>query len=213
MKILLKNVIPEPLLNEDLSSSLVWGKEFSIDTAKNYFLSSNSGKGKSTFLHFLYGLRNKYEGSILINNQNIKSYSLNNWASYRKTKVAYLPQDLQLIEQISVWDNLCLKNNLTNHYTPAQIEAFLHRLNISNLKNRMVNTLSLGQQQRVALIRTILQPFEFLLLDEPFSHIDNDNINQALLLINDSCKKEKAGYLIATLGYNYGITTNEMLQI
>jgi ABC-type lipoprotein export system ATPase subunit len=213
MKIILNNVIPNPLKEDNLELSKVWNTSLHITNDDHYFLSSNSGKGKSTFLNYLYGLRNDYEGSILINDEDISKFSLQDWSNLRKEKIAYLPQNLQLINHLSVWDNLLLKNNLTNRYSEGQIKAFLTQFNLLTHINRPVEKLSIGQQQRVALIRTLLQPFNILLLDEPFSHLDEENIIIGLDLINEACKKENANYIIATLGYSYGIESNKTLLL
>lgn len=213
MKINVKNVIPAPLKEEDLSQSEVWNTTLEIEGNTPYFLSSNSGKGKSTFLNFLFGLRNDYEGTISIQDKDIRQFSLRDWANIRKDKMAYLPQDLQLINHLSVWDNLILKNKLTNQYTEQEIKDFLVQFNLSNQIEKPVNQLSIGQQQRVAIIRTLLQPFKVLLLDEPFSHLDEENIKIGFELINTVCKKESAYYIIATLGYSYGIEANKTLLL
>jgi len=213
MTIFLDNVIPSPMQEENLEASEVWNKQLSIDSKKRYFLSSNSGKGKSTFLNFIVGLRNDYKGTLTIDGKTANLISLKDWAKIRSTKIAYLPQDLQLINHLTVWENLILKNNLTNHYTSTEIESFLAQFSLSTFKDRKINTLSIGQQQRVALIRTVLQPLDLLLLDEPFSHLDEENIKICLNLIDSVCKKEAAGFIIATLGYNYGVNSIETLLL
>ncbi len=213
MKIFFKNVIPAPLKEEDLNSSEVWDSELKTEGSVPYFLSSNSGKGKSTFLKYLYGLRNDYEGNIYIDEKDIATFSLSDWANIRKEKVAYLPQDLQLVDHLSVWDNLILKNKLTSHYSEKEIRDFLALFNITSQIDKPINQLSIGQQQRVALIRTLLQPFKLLLLDEPFSHLDEENIKIGFDLIDSICKKEDAYYIIATLGYSYGVESNKTLLL
>ncbi len=213
MKFFLKNIIPAPLIDEDLSASEIWGKEIELECSQRYFLSSGSGKGKSTLLNILYGLRKDYEGIVFAEQRKLKDFSMDDWAEWRSSKLAYLPQNLQLINHLTVYENLVLKNQLTDSYSSEEIHSFLDKLGITELKDRMVSTLSIGQQQRVALIRSLLQPFDFLLLDEPFSNLDEDNIQKALDLVHAICKQQNAGYLIATLGYDYGIKTNKMLLL
>lgn len=213
MKIILKKVIPNALKHSDLSQSEVWDSDLMIDNSTAYFVSSNSGKGKSTLLNIIFGIRKDYDGTVSIDDKDIALYNSNNWANIRKNKIAYLAQDLKLINHLTAWDNLLLKNKLTNHYTEEEIRSFVQQFGLLEHLDKPVNQLSIGQQQRIALVRTILQPFDVLLLDEPFSHIDEDNIKIAIALINSVCKKEKAFYVLATLGYNYGIKENKMLQL
>lgn len=213
MKIIFNNVIPNPLKEENLEDSRVWNNSFSITNEESYFLSSNSGKGKSTFLNYIYGLRNDYEGTIFINDKDTSLFTLQDWSNLRKEKIAYLPQNLELINHLTVWDNLLLKNNLTQHYSENEIKELLTEFGLLSHINKPAGKLSIGQQQRVAIIRTILQPFSTLLLDEPFSHLDEENIQIGLGLINKACKKENANYIIATLGYSYGVTSNNTLLL
>ena len=63
--------------------------------------------------------------------------------------------------------------------------------------------MSYGQRQRVAIIRALCQPFEFLLMDEPFSHLDDANIKIASNLIKEELKMQQAGFLLVSLGERY----------
>jgi ABC-type multidrug transport system ATPase subunit len=74
------------------------------------------------------------------------------------------------------------------------------QLGMADFLNQRVETLSFGQRQRIALIRTLCKPFNLLLLDEPFSHLDQENINLASSLINEVTKGNQATVLITSLG-------------
>jgi putative ABC transport system ATP-binding protein len=188
---------------EAFSTESIWGKEYTLESNLSYLISSDSGKGKSTLLSYIYGLRADYSGSISIDEENQKNTSIEDWSKLRTNKLSYLLQDLRLFNHLSVWDNLTLKNKLTNHKSDAQIEEMLDEFGLLSKKHQLAGKLSLGQQQRVALIRCLLQPFEFLLLDEPFSNIDDTNIEIAKRLIEKECKANNAGYILATLGHDY----------
>ncbi|MDB4344368.1 ATP-binding cassette domain-containing protein [bacterium] len=203
MKVTLQNIVPNPMKDEAFSAESIWGKVCVLDSNHSYLISSNSGKGKSTLLSYIYGLRADYSGSISIDLENQQNISIDSWSKLRTNKLSYLLQDLRLFNHLSVWDNLILKNNLTKHKTAAQIEEMLDEFGLLPKKNQLAGRLSLGQQQRVALIRCLLQPFEFLLLDEPFSNIDETNIQIAKRLIEQECKANNAGFILATLGHDY----------
>ena len=203
MKVTLQNIVPYPLKDESFSNESIWAKEFILESNHSYLISSDSGKGKSTLLSYIYGLRSDYSGSISIDQEKQKNISIDSWSKLRTHKLSYLIQDLRLFNHLSVWDNLILKNNLTNHKTTSEIENMLEQFGLLYKKNQLAWNLSLGQQQRVALIRCFLQPFEFLLLDEPFSNIDDTNIQIAKKLINEECKANNGGFILATLGHDY----------
>jgi ABC-type lipoprotein export system ATPase subunit len=188
---------------DTFSNESIWGKECILESHSSYLISSNSGKGKSTLLSYIYGLRADYSGSIRIDQENQKETSIDGWSKLRTTKLSYLLQDLRLFNHLTVWDNLLIKNKLTNHKSDSQIEEMLDQFGLLLKKNQLAGKLSLGQQQRVALIRCLLQPFEFLLLDEPFSNIDDSNIEIAKRLIDQECKANNAGFILATLGHDY----------
>lgn len=213
MQIEFQNVIPNPMRDEQFDAKSAWNSSIAIDTNKRYFLQSASGKGKSTFIAYIIGLRKDYSGTILIDGQNQKKISLEQWSTLRSLKMGFLAQDMRLFPNLTVMENLEIKNKLTAHKTKDQMIAMLAQLELDHKVNQLAGTLSLGQQQRVALVRSLLQPFEFLLMDEPFSHIDQGNISRALELIIHECDQQKAGYLLTTLGYEYGITTNENLYL
>ena len=191
--------------NDTFSDKSIWGKECTLESNQSYLISSDSGKGKSTLLSYIYGLRADYSGTISLDGENQKDTSIDNWSKLRTNKLSYLLQDLRLFSHLSVWDNLIIKNKLTNHKSDDQIKEMLDQFGLLSKKNQLAGKLSLGQQQRVALIRCLLQPFEFLLLDEPFSNIDDTNIQIAKKLIYQECKANNAGFILATLGHDYEI--------
>ena len=198
---------------EQFSPESVWGNSCEVDSNYSYFLKSGSGKGKSTFSAYIVGLRSDYSGTILINGQNQKTITLDEWSSLRQNKLAFLAQDMRLFPNMTLIENLLIKNKLTNFKTESEIHNLLQQLEMDHKKTQMAGTLSLGQQQRVALIRATLQPFELLLMDEPFSHIDDENIDRALKIILAECTAQKAVYIMTSLGSNHGIENNKTILL
>lgn len=86
------------------------------------------------------------------------------------------------------------------------------KLGVTSILNQKIRFCSFGEQQRIAIIRALMQPFNWLILDEPFSHLDQDNINLASTLIEDACQQRNAGLMIMGLNkdqyFNY---TKEMV--
>lgn len=203
MKIEFNSVLPHPMVDDNFSDNSIWKNHCILDSESNYFISSDSGKGKSTFLSYIFGLRNDFTGKITIDNQEITSFDDTQWSELRKNKLSILMQDLRLFPHLSVWENLLLKNNLTDHKTEEEILSMIQLFSLENKKDQLAGKLSLGQQQRIALIRSLLQPFDFILLDEPFSNIDDNNIEIAKRLILDECNKNNGSFIITTLGYDY----------
>lgn len=213
MLVQFNNVIPEPMKTDAFSEESVWSHSCEVDSQYSYFLQSGSGKGKSTFAAYVVGLRTDYSGKITIDGKDQKVITLDEWSDIRTNKLAFLAQDMRLFPNLTTGENLLIKNKLTDKKSEAEIRSLLEQLELDHKWDQRAGTLSLGQQQRVALIRALLQPFELLLMDEPFSHIDEANIKRALKIILDECEKQNAGYILTTLGYDYGITGNKLIQL
>ncbi len=213
MKITFEQVVPNPMKNSQFSPDSVWNGQIELNSQGYHFVSSDSGKGKSTFLSYIYGIRNDFSGHLCLDGRSVKEISLSDWADLRKNKLSILPQDLKLFSHLTAWENLTIKNNLTQHKSESEIMEMMEMFGLEKKRDQKAGTLSLGQQQRIALIRCLLQPFELLLLDEPFSNIDEKNIKIAKQLILDECKKNNAGFIIATLGYSYGMEENEIIKL
>ena len=114
---------------------------------------------------------------------------------------------------MSVIENLILKNELTNHVSNTIIDEYLKELGIFDLKNQKCRQLSIGQQQRVAIVRSLLQPFNWILLDEPFSHLDSANTRIALNLIIKVAKNKNAGVILTTLETNQEILNFKAINL
>lgn len=213
MTLELNNVLPKPIAEYPHSEESVWNSHFSISFPNKVLLNARSGKGKSTFVNTIYGLRKDYTGTIKLGDEDISTFNLDKWVELRKDKISVVFQDLQLFPELTVWENLTLKNDLTNHQTEERISEMLEILGIPDKKEQSCKTLSLGQQQRVAIIRALLQPFEILLMDEPFSHLDEHNASLALQLIVEETDKNKGGFILTTLGSNHGFTYDQELTL
>lgn len=158
-----------------------------------------SGKGKTSLFSFIYGERSDFSGTITMDGERIDWLELGDWAKIRRSRIGCVFQDLKLFDGFSVRENIELKNRLTEHKSADEIRECLAMLQMEELQNRAVDKLSTGQKQRVALIRAICQPFEILLLDEPFSHLDPENTNRAFELIEAELKARNAGLILSSL--------------
>lgn len=213
MDIHLRNIMPQPLASIQHGEESIWGREVALQSGKKIMLNASSGKGKSTFTNTIFGLRKDFEGSLYFDKQNTADFSVNDWTEVRKTKISVVFQDLQLFYNLSVRENLLLKNRLCDVYTETELKSLLELLEIENKWEQSCGLLSMGQQQRVAIIRAMCQPFEWLILDEPFSHLDTENSQRCLKMINSRCDELRAGFVLTTLGDDYGFTYDQELKL
>ena len=212
--ITLKAVRPEPIYsgNPPLQTQ-IWDQECQFEKGKRYLITAPSGKGKSTLLHLIYGLRKDYTGVIEWSGEDNRVFPADRWAELRQQNLSIVFQNLRLFPQLTARENLQLKLQLLPHKTESDLETMAEQLGIQALLDTPCGQLSYGQRQRVAIIRALCQPFDFLLLDEPFSHLDQENIQKACQLIDTEVRQQEAGFLLVSLGEQYPIDFDEALQL
>ena len=213
MDITFQNIMPKPLASIQHQKDSIWGNDFVLKQGDKILLNASSGKGKSTFTNVILGLRKDFEGNLIYDNQNTSELTSDDWTSIRQKDIAVVFQDLQLFPTLTVKENLQLKNNLTGSFSDAELLDMLKTLEIEDKWNQQCGLLSMGQQQRVAIIRALAQPFKWLILDEPFSHLDEDNAQRALKLINERCDQLKAGFVLTSLGDSHQFNYDQELKL
>jgi putative ABC transport system ATP-binding protein len=199
MKIELQKVTPDNIEQEKWKSSQIWEKIITIHKGEHLHIVAPSGTGKTSLIHFIYGLRKDYSGSVFYDDSDIKKLSLENFSSFRQNKISIIFQDLRLLENQTARENIELKRILDPFYPPEKIDEMAKRLGIEKKLNQEVKKCSYGEQQRIAIIRALMQPFDFLLLDEPYSHLDEENRKKAMELIYEECGKRNAAMIFADL--------------
>ncbi|MFT4062578.1 MAG: ATP-binding cassette domain-containing protein [Edaphocola sp.] len=203
MQLQLENIIPEPLKDRvGQQPSDVWQARQELNSGELVFFRAPSGKGKSTFIHILYGLRKDYAGAAKWDNKLAAAFDDNDWARMRSQKLSIVFQDLRLFGELTVEENLALKQSLTNDVPLDTARQWLEALGLKDKWHQRADTLSYGERQRVAIVRSLLQPFDWLLLDEPFSHLDDDNSKKAATLIMQRVGALKAGLVVVDLENN-----------
>ncbi len=214
MNIQLQNLIPRPIVELGTDNSEVWGVE-NLTFLPNvlYLISASSGRGKTSLLSTIYGIRKDYNGTLLIDDKNAQKFSPNDWAELRINKMSYVFQGLDLFSQFTVLENIALKNDLTAKKTTAEIIDLAKQLDIESLLNRKAGILSFGQRQRVSIIRALCQPFAFLLLDEPFSHLDSENADKALKMIVNEVKSQNASMILTSLGEQFDFEFDRTVRL
>ncbi|HSV09563.1 MAG TPA: ATP-binding cassette domain-containing protein [Hanamia sp.] len=199
MQIQLRKVTPDYIEKEKRNASQIWEQDVSINKGEHLHIVAPSGSGKTSLMHFIYGLRKDYSGAVYYGNTDIKKLSVEDFSSFRKNKMSIIFQDLRLFEDQTVRENIEIKRILDPYYPAEKITEMTQRLGIENKLNQLARTCSYGEQQRIAIIRALMQPFDFLLLDEPYSHLDEMNRKKAMELIYEECQKRDAAMIFADL--------------
>lgn len=199
MTIQLQQVLPEYFEKSRSETSEVWGKDLQFTQGENIKIVAPSGSGKTSLVHFLYGMRKEYTGDILYGEKNIRTFSAEDFSIVRKDHFSIVFQDLRLFPEQTVRQNIDIKRQLNPFHPPEKIDEMADRLGIKSKLSSRCRICSYGEQQRVAIIRALMQPFEFLLLDEPFSHLDDKNSQKAMQLMLEEAQARNACIIFADL--------------
>jgi putative ABC transport system ATP-binding protein len=214
MQLSLEKTLPAPLREKSAGrTSGIWQQQVSLARGEKIFVQAPSGTGKTTLVHMLYGLRSDYEGKVLWDSNEVRGVSSEQLAGIRAKKISIIFQDLRLFPGMTAWENLEIKRTLTNTVTAEEALQWLERLGLKDRRDKPAATLSYGERQRVAIIRALLQPFEWLLMDEPFSHLDKANIGIAAGLISEVLQRNNAGFLLADLDENHYFNYDKTLML
>jgi putative ABC transport system ATP-binding protein len=199
MQIKLQQVTPTFIEPEKISQSQVWNNIIVFTEGENVQIVAPSGSGKTSLIHFFYGLRKDYNGTIAYDTNAINNFTAEQFAVFRQQHISIVFQDLRLFPEQTALQNIEVKRQLNPYHKESKISAMAKRLGIENKLQRLCKTCSYGEQQRIAIIRALQQPFNFLLLDEPFSHLDEGNRKKAMELIAEEAALRKAAILFADL--------------
>ncbi len=197
----LQQLVPVPLKDKFLGrKSDIWNTTASFNQREWIKIKAPSGTGKTTLIHLLYKLRNDYEGSIVWDDKNLQTINGNELAQFRQSRISIIFQDLRLFPNLTAKENIELNRVLQNpYYESGKIDEMAQRLGITHILHQKASICSYGEQQRIAIVRALVQPFELLLMDEPFSHLDKENGAKAAALIEEECTKRAAGFVLTDL--------------
>lgn len=209
----LQHTLPQVFAARDTVISQVWHQDIVFDKGKRYLIEASSGTGKSSLCSYIYGYRRDYQGIISFDGRNIRSFSVGEWTDVRKHSLSILFQELRIFPELTALENVLLKNRLTNHKKKKEILALFEATGIPDKTDERAGKLSFGQQQRVAFIRSLCQPFDFIFLDEPISHLDNDNSAIMSRLLMEEADKQGAGIIVTSIGKHLELEYDETFRL
>ena len=208
MTIELDHIVPIPLKDRfSQRTSDIWNNTLKLEQGEFIKIKAPSGAGKTTLVHILYKLRYDYEGSVRIDDTSITNIKGDPLAELRQQHISIIFQDLRLFPNLTARENIELKRVLqTPFYEASVIHNMAEALGISHIMEQQAGLCSYGEQQRIAIIRALIQPFSWLIMDEPFSHLDTANTQKAARLIEAECRKRNAGFVITDLDEDENFT-------
>ena len=199
-EIRLQQVLPRVFAQRDSITSDIWHRDLIFRKGERCLIEAASGTGKSSLCSYLYGYRGDYEGIITFDGKNIRSLDTAGWTDLRRRSLSLLFQELRLFPELTALENVLLKNRLSGYKSRQEILTLFEAAGIADKVNEKTGILSFGQQQRVAFIRCLCQPFDFILLDEPVSHLDENNARVLARLLEEEAGRQGAGILVTSIG-------------
>ena len=208
-----QNVVPDVFSQRADLKSDVWRKDLEFEKGHLYLVEADSGKGKSTFCSYILGYRRDYIGTVLFDGVPLSSLKVVDWVRMRKYHLSYLFQELRLFPELTAFENVDIKNRLTGYKTRAQIVEWFDMLGIADKLDAKIGQMSFGQQQRVAMMRALAQPFDFILADEPISHLDDVNSHLMGELMISEAKSQGAGVIVTSIGKHIDIKKKKVVKL
>lgn len=194
------SVLPQVFAQRSDLNSEIWEQDVTFKKGHLYLVEADSGKGKSTFCSYIIGYRHDYSGSVTFDNHNTAGYKVMDWVEMRKSHLSHLFQELRLFPELTAMENVEIKNNISGFKSREQIVEWFDILGIGDKLDAKIGRMSFGQQQRVAMIRALAQPFDFILADEPISHLDDTNSQIMGNIMMTEAKRQGAGVIVTSIG-------------
>lgn len=212
-KISFQKVLPNVFSERKDLNSDVWANDISFEKGHLYLVEADSGKGKSTFCSYIVGYRHDYTGNVFFDDSDPLQYKVSQWVEMRRRHISHLFQELRLFPELTAMENVQIKNKLTGFKTEQQILEWFDMLDIADKINAKVDRMSFGQQQRVAMIRALVQPFDFILADEPISHLDDRNADIMGHIMMEEAKRQGAGVIVTSIGKHMNLNYERTVKL
>lgn len=152
-----------------------------------------SGSGKSTLINILGGIDRCTSGNVFFRNNNITKYNERKITQYRRNNVGFIYQAFNLINELTVYENILLTSDSKNN-----IDEILKKVGLFEKKNSYPKELSGGEQQRVAIARALSKDCDIFFCDEPTGALDSENSKKILLLLEELVRQDKKTIVIVT---------------
>lgn len=172
---------------------------FNLQPEENLLILGPSGSGKTTLLCLLSALTKPSSGNIEYDGTDIYKLQSEERDQFRGKNLGIIFQSFHLIKSLNVYQNIALPAQMSgSKIDPNQINYYLKELGLEDKAKQKISTLSIGQSQRLAVIRSFINKPKWILCDEPTSALDDENTDKLLRLLKSEAKKNKSSLIIVT---------------
>lgn len=172
---------------------------FYVEREQRVAIIGPSGSGKSTLLHLVGGVLGADSGTLIVNGQDLTNMNERERDLFRSQHIGYVFQDFHLIPSLTAEENVKLVIPKGDTQSQKQLlKDWFDRVGLGNRRNHHPGEMSRGEQQRVALIRALINTPSLVLADEPTGSLDWETAQQTMNLLLTLCKEEKLTLLCVT---------------
>jgi len=182
----------------DAVQSVLNQLEFEMAASTSVALLGESGSGKSTLLHLIAGLDRPDSGEILFAGQALHSAPESALAALRRSQLSLVFQQFHLISTLTVLDNIRFQAALCRRQDAVYEAELIERLALGDQIAKYPHQLSRGQQQRVAIARSLLHKPELVLADEPTGNLDENSSREVMALFSELVRQAGSSLLMVT---------------
>lgn len=176
----------------DGKTNILKGISFELNKGDFITIMGPSGAGKSTFLNCISTLDTPSEGSIIIHQKNLLAMSANEIADFRYKSLGFVFQNMNLIESMTIFDNIAIPlilDNVDKKIIEEKVLALAKQLHIAKLLDKHPSMCSGGERQRAAIARAIINDPEIIIADEPTGNLDTANSKTIMKILYDLNQK------------------------
>ena len=190
--------------------------DISVSSGEIISIVGKSGAGKSTLLYILSSLENPDKGDVMFDGINLKSLSKNQLAHFRNQNIGFIFQFHNLLPEFDALENVCIPGYMTNK-KKRDIEdrgkSLLDFLDLSERMHHRPSELSGGEQQRVAVARSLINNPSIIFADEPSGNLDSSNSKQLFNLIKKLNKEYEQTFVLVTHNLDFASIAKRTLKI
>ncbi|MFT4718565.1 MAG: ABC-type lipoprotein export system ATPase subunit [Rickettsiales bacterium] len=179
--------------------TIIGNISFNLKSGDHLLILGPSGSGKTTLLCLLAALTKPTSGNIEYDGCDIYKLKPEKRDQFRGKNLGIIFQNFHLIKSLDVYQNIVLPAQMSDgKIDPEQINYYLKELDLEDQARQKISTLSVGQSQKLAVIRSFINKPKWILCDEPTSALDDANTDKLLKLLKSEAKKNKSSLIIVT---------------
>jgi len=195
----------------DVSINAADGISFSVEKGEFAVIVGPSGAGKTTVLNILGGMDHATSGKVVVDHENVASFSPRRFIRYRREDIGFVFQFYNLVQNLTALENVELALQVSRH--PLKAEDVLREVGLHDRMNNFPAQLSGGEQQRVSIARALAKNPKLLLCDEPTGALDYQTGKSILKLLQDTCLKRGMTVIVITHNSAIAPIANRVIEI